>query len=89
MMTYQVDFGNGEQKKKPVEPSPTLVSRTARMLALAHYVEQQIEHGHLRDLKMFGPKEWRNKHSEYGIRWRYVFSSGIPLSGQPFVYGIK
>ena len=48
-----------------------------------------LEHGHLRDLKMFGPKEWRNKHSEYGIRWRYVFSSGIPLSGQPFVYGIK
>lgn len=44
-----------------------------------------LEHQHLRRVQLIGPKEWRNDRIEYGVRWRYVFSSGVPLAGAPHV----
>jgi len=64
-------------------------------VGVSSYVEEWVpdplwdvsyEHQQLREREYIGPElRYRNKSENFGVRWRYVFSSNYPLLGLPTV----
>ncbi len=69
-VTYKIKAKKREPEKKPDTPSPAEkpdtrpVSRAARMLALAHYVERLVEEGSVQSYPRCGPAAGRQPRTD-------------------------